>query len=274
MPITNTDKELLKRLDNELNKYNELVIAFSGGTDSSFLSATALKHKNLNVTGVLLDNPLMKRSEKESALKIAGEIGLNLQVIVFNPTYIEGIKTNTHERCYICKKAMIDKIKEHLADNGLANATIADGLNYSDKFENRPGTMASNERNVVHPLEDAELTKDDIRRLSRNMGYSFADKPSSPCLATRIPYGSLITPKNLKIIEDAEDYLQEIGLDDCRVRLHKNLVRIETDPKNLHILIDKREDIVSRFKEIGIIYVCLDLQGYRTGSMDEETEIP
>ncbi|MBP5083302.1 MAG: hypothetical protein J6104_03605, partial [Methanomicrobium sp.] len=109
MPVTDdVDKELLQKLNDELKKYKTLIIAYSGGVDSAFLSATALKLKEIDVTGVLLDTPLMKRSEKESALRIADEIGLNLKTIQFNPTYIEGINTNTRERCYICKKAMID----------------------------------------------------------------------------------------------------------------------------------------------------------------------
>ncbi|MBQ3718846.1 MAG: ATP-dependent sacrificial sulfur transferase LarE [Methanomicrobium sp.] len=271
MPVTDdADKERLQRLNNELKKYKTLIIAYSGGVDSSFLSATAVKLKEINVIGVLMDTPLIKRSEKEAALRIADEIGLDLKVIQFNPTYIEGINTNTRERCYICKKAMIEKIKEYVAENGIEEASIADGLNQSDKNEFRPGIQASNENNVVHPLVDADFTKDDIRRVAKAMGYSFADKPSSPCLATRIPYNTLITLKNLKMIEEAEDYLNGIGLKDCRVRLHKNIVRIEAEPEDIPILVNKREDIVSRLKDMGFIYICLDLQGYRTGSMSEE----
>ncbi|MBQ3684757.1 MAG: ATP-dependent sacrificial sulfur transferase LarE [Methanomicrobium sp.] len=271
MPVTDdADKERLQRLNNELKKYKTLIIAYSGGVDSSFLSATAVKLKEINVIGVLMDTPLIKRSEKEAALRIADEIGLDLKVIQFNPTYIEGINTNTRERCYICKKAMIEKIKEYVAENGIEEASIADGLNQSDKNEFRPGIQASNESNVVHPLVDADFTKDDIRRVAKAMGYSFADKPSSPCLATRIPYNTLITLKNLKLIEEAEDYLNGIGLKDCRVRLHKNIVRIEAEPEDIPILVNKREDIVSRLKDMGFIYICLDLQGYRTGSMSEE----
>ena len=271
MPVTDdADKERLQRLNNELKKYKTLIIAYSGGVDSSFLSATAVKLKEINVIGVLMDTPLIKRSEKEAALRIADEIGLDLKVIQFNPTYIEGINTNTRERCYICKKAMIEKIKEYVAENGIEEASIADGLNQSDKNEFRPGIQASNESNVVHPLVDADFTKDDIRRVAKAMGYSFADKPSSPCLATRIPYNTLITLKNLKMIEEAEDYLNGIGLKDCRVRLHKNIVRIEAEPEDIPILVNKREDIVSRLKDMGFIYICLDLQGYRTGSMSEE----
>ena len=274
MPVTDdADKKRLQNLNNELRKYKTLIIAYSGGVDSAFLCATAVKLKEINVTGILLDTPLLKRSEKEEALRIAEEMGLDLKVIQFNPTYIEGINTNTRERCYICKKAMMDKIKEYIAENGIEEASIADGLNQSDKYEFRPGIRASNESNIVHPLVDADFTKEDIRRVAKAMGYSFADKPSSPCLATRIPYNTLITFKNLKMIEEAEDYLSSIGLEDCRVRLHKNLVRIETYPKDIPIIVEKREEIVSRLKEIGLIYICLDLQGYRTGSMGEEMNI-
>ena len=271
MPVTDdADKQLLQNLNNELGKYKTLIIAYSGGVDSAFLCATAVKLKDINVTGVLLDTPLMKRSEKDAALRIADEIGLDLKVVRFNPTYIEGINTNTRERCYICKKAMIDKIKEYIAENAIEEAAIADGLNLSDKNEFRPGIQASNESNVVHPLVDANFTKDDIRRVAGAMGYNFAEKPSSPCLATRIPYNTLITFKNLKMIEEAEDFLNGIGLEDCRVRLHKNIARIEAEPVDIPTLVDKREEIVSRLKDMGFVYICLDLQGYRTGSMGEE----
>ncbi|MBO4355135.1 MAG: ATP-dependent sacrificial sulfur transferase LarE [Methanomicrobium sp.] len=264
---------MLHRLNNELIKHKELIIAFSGGVDSAFLASVALKLKEVKVTGILLDTPLMKRSEKESALRVAEEIGLNLVVIAFNPAHIEGINTNSRERCYICKKAMIDKIKEYIAEKGLTDVAIADGLNYSDIGEYRPGIRASNENSLIHPLVDAEFKKEDIRRISRAMGLSFADKPSSPCLATRFPYDTLITIKNLRMVEEAEDCLNGLGLEDCRVRLHKNIARIEAEPEYINLIIEKREEIVERFKEIGFIYVCLDLQGYRTGSMEEEVNI-
>jgi len=251
-----------------LKKHDRLLIAFSGGVDSSLLAALAVQALGQNhVRCLLLDSPLIPRREVEEARETAAELGLPLEVLAFpilaDPTFRE----NRTDRCYTCKKAAFRLLKVVARREGID--TIADGTNLSDLGEYRPGLAASDEEGVCHPLAVAGATKEDIRRIAFDCGLPFWNRPSAACLATRIPYGNEVTVEVLGRVEAAEDALCERGFSGVRVRVHGNLARIEVPEDKMARLFEIRREITAEFRRIGFVYVTLDLAGYRSGSMDE-----
>lgn len=254
-----------------LMKHERLLIAFSGGVDSSLLAALAVQALGRErVRCVLLDSPLIPRREVEKAKETAAELGLPLEVVAFpilaDPTFRE----NRADRCYTCKKAAFRLLKEVARREGIE--TIADGTNLSDLGEYRPGLAASDEEGVCHPLAEAGATKEDIRRIARECGLSCWNRPAAACLATRIPYGSEVTEETLARVEAAEDALCDRGFSGVRVRVHGSLARIEVPEDGMARLFEVRRDIAAEFRRLGFVYVTLDLAGYRSGSMDEANE--
>ena len=176
-------------------------------------------------------------------------------------------RKNPPERCYYCKKISAGYLKETAGKYGLA--CIADGINTSDMGEHRPGLTAATEEGIIHPFILAGINKDEIRQIARDRGLRVWNKPSAACLSSRIPYGDEITLTNLRMIEEAEAFLAGQGFAQFRVRLHGRIARIEVLPADFGRLLAIREDLLHRFREIGISYATLDLSGYRSGSMDE-----
>jgi uncharacterized protein len=183
--------------------------------------------------------------------------------IINDPDFIK----NLPNRCYICKKALARTLKTVAAEKGIT--CIADGANLSDFGDYRPGIKASDEEGIWHPFVEAGVTKEDIRELAKQMGLSFWDKPSSACLASRIPYGDQITCANLAMAETAEDHLKSLGLKQVRVRVHGGVARIEVPEDEMEKVLLSRERIAKELKNVGFKYVALDLQGFRSGSMNE-----
>ena len=245
-----------------------VLVAFSGGVDSSLLAALAVRALGKErVRCVLLDSPLVPRRAVEEAKETAARLDLPLEIVASPILRDDAFRANRPDRCYTCKKASSRLLKEVARREGVT--TIADGTNLSDLDTYRPGLAASDEEGVCHPLARAGATKDDIRRIARECGLPFWSKPSAACLATRLPYGSEITEEALARIEAAEEVLQDRGFSQVRVRLHGDVARIEVSPEELERLFRMRDEVVAALHEIGFAYVALDLAGYRSGSMDE-----
>jgi len=257
----------LKRI---LKSMESVVIAFSGGVDSTFLSKVAfdvLKDKAFAVTATSATYP---QAEFEEAKKLAQEIGIRHEVIVSEELDIPEFASNPTNRCYYCKSELFRKLREVADQYGFKY--VADGSNLDDLSDYRPGMQAANELKVRSPLKEAQLTKADIRELSKQMNLPTWNKPSFACLASRFPYGSSITREKLTTIDKAEQFLRELGIRQLRVRHHDSIARIEVSKEDMAKFVADgiRERIVEKFKELGYTYITLDLGGYRMGSMNEE----
>ncbi len=242
-----------------------LIISFSGGVDSSVLAAVAAETIPGSVRFVLLDSPLLSRNACDDALRIAEEIGIDLEIVPFPILEHKQFCENPVDRCALCKQASSRTLQE-LADG----ATIADGANLSDLGEYRPGLAVSDEEGIIHPFIKAGVDKNGIRELARECRLSFWNKPSNACLATRIPYGERITREKLGVIEEGEEFLSEIGFSQLRLRVHGDIARIEVLKEEYDLVLKYREEIVATGKKLGFLYVTLDLSGFRSGSMDEK----
>jgi pyridinium-3,5-biscarboxylic acid mononucleotide sulfurtransferase len=259
--------EKTKRLKEIIASKGSMLVSFSGGTDSALLAVLAKEVLGNNTRCVLLDSPVVPRAAIAEARNIAEESGLDLEIIPVQVLDDERFSKNPPERCYWCRKRSARVLKWKRDD--LHFACIADGLNVSDTSEHRPGLAASTEEGIVHPFIEAGITKGDIRTIAQDMGLKFWNKPSAACLSSRIPYGDEITTKKLVMIEQGEEFLHASGFSQCRVRMHGDIGRIEVMNIDVPKLLVLRESLVKTFKTIGFVYITLDLEGYRTGSMDE-----
>ena len=266
--MTQIDDRLEKAKD-ILRQLGSVLIAFSGGVDSSFLARLAHETLGKKALAVTATSETYPSFEYEQAVQVAKEIGIAHHTIHTEELSIEGFKNNPPNRCYFCKKELFQKLLDLAKERGLAH--VVDGANADDTGDWRPGLQAARELGVRSPLLEADLTKQDIRDLSKRMGLSTWDKPSYACLSSRFPYGKTITPDALHKVAHAEEFLRSLGLRQFRVRHHDTIARIEVEASAFRTLLDPatRERIVARLKEIGYAYVAVDLQGYRTGSMNE-----
>ncbi|MBA5941953.1 MAG: ATP-dependent sacrificial sulfur transferase LarE [Methanophagales archaeon] len=247
---------------------SKILIAFSGGVDSGLLLKIAQDILGEAVFAVTLDAEIMPRSELKHAEQFVKALGCDYEIVKFpildNKDFVKG----SRERCYYCKKESAKILAMIGADKEIKS--IADGVNISDFDEYRPGIKASDEAGIWHPFVDAGITKSDIRDIAKEIGLEFWDKPSSACLATRIPYGDEITKDKLEQIERAEEILRGKGFrfQQVRARIHGEIVRIEVTAGEIDQALRLRTEIIRELKGIGFKYITLDLEGYRSGSMD------
>jgi uncharacterized protein len=263
----------LQRKYNHLKQYiknlGSLCIAFSGGVDSTFLLAAAHEVLEDKAMAVTVRSSMYTKREYDEAKQFAAGLGVKHIIIDADEYSVKEFVENTKDRCYFCKHAIFTKIKEIAVQNGINY--VADGSNADDSNDFRPGMKAIKELQVISPLKFAQLTKQEIRELSRQMNLPTWDRPSFACLASRISYGIRITREKLAMIERGEEYLMDLGFKQFRVRHHGDIARIEVLPEDRQRFFNEKflNDIVKEFKAIGFTYVALDLEGYRTGSMNE-----
>ena len=260
-------KEKLDSLKEILRSLDSVVIAYSGGVDSTFLSKVAFDVLGDNALAITANSETYPRSEFEEAVKLAREIGIKHEAIESEELDIPEFSANPVNRCYYCKSELFSKLKEIAGERGLRH--VVDGSNYDDLDDYRPGMQALEELCVRSPLKESRLTKDDIRELSKEMGLPTWDKPSFACLSSRFPYGNEITRDKLTAVGEAEIFLRGLGIRQLRVRHHEQIARIEVTEEDMGLLFQNRKQIVKKLKELGYDYVTMDLQGYRTGSMNE-----
>lgn len=257
-------------LQQKLRELGRILIAYSGGVDSTFLLKAAVETLGReNVLAVISTGPVLPRAELDLARQLARQIGADLLEVETTEMDNPKFRANPVDRCFHCKSILFEHLEPIAARYGMR--AILTGLNADDLGDYRPGIQAARKHGVQEPMAAAGLSKAEIRVLSKRYGLPTADKPASPCLASRIPYGEPVTAEKLQQIEQGELFLRGLGLLDCRVRHHGNLARLEIPCERIAEFAqpEVREKIVARMKEIGFTFVAMDLQGFRSGGLNE-----
>lgn len=260
--LVQKEKELIKFLQDLPTP----ALAFSGGVDSALLLAACQKAK-VPVQVITCITPLMPTFEKEDVVRLIYELDFEVNFLHLNPLELPNFCVNDSKRCYHCKKFLFTTMQEKAKSLGCA--TLLDGANLDDLGDYRPGMQATKELQVISPLLECGFTKADVRALAEKYKLSIAMKPAYACLASRIAYGEAVTLEKLASVEKAEDALKALGLHDVRVRCHNNLARIEVAQAEIELAATKlREEIINAVKGAGFDFVTLDLEGFRSGSMN------
>lgn len=263
-----TESEKINRLKSSLENHGSVLVAFSGGVDSSFLLKAALDFLGKDqVLAVTASSEAYPDHERKDAKELAEKLGANWRTIQSSETENPKFRENPTDRCYFCKKELFEDLKRLADQEGFDK--VVDGTIQDDTEGHRPGFRAAEELGIASPLQEAGLNKEEIRDFSKQVGLETWDKPSFACLASRFPYGEEITEGKLGRVEEAEEFLLDLGIKQFRVRHHGDIARIEVRRSDFDRLLDSGEKIVSRLKDLGYDYVTLDLEGYRTGSMNE-----
>jgi uncharacterized protein len=243
------------------------VIAFSGGVDSCVVAFAAKEVLGERAIAVTTDSKTFPSSELACARALAREIGITHEIFTENELENPAFVKNPSDRCYHCRKGLITGLKEAADRHDIT--TIVDGANADDTGEHRPGMRAMKEADVKSPLLELGIAKERVREIAGEFGLSVKEKPAMACLASRVPYGERITEGKLQRIEKAENFLKDLGISQMRVRHHESLARIEVLEEDMKKVLENMAEIVERFKSLGFAYVTLDVEGYRSGSMDE-----
>jgi uncharacterized protein len=258
-----------QRLEELLKEMAPVVVAFSGGVDSSYLAFKAHQILGSKALAVTAESASVPSHQRKMAARIVSQFGIHHKIIQSRELEIPEYSANPINRCYYCKDELFSILKAVAQESG--SATVLDGLNADDVGDFRPGTRAGREHGVRSPLLEAGLDKSEIRELSRRAGLPTADLPASACLASRFPYGTAITEERLRTVDQGEEILREMGFSIYRVRHHEHMVRLEFGAEDLKKALNPEmaARLVSKFKALGFKYVTLDLEGYRSGSANE-----
>ncbi len=257
-----------KQMETILQDLDRVVVAFSGGVDSTFLLKVALDTLGPErVLAITADSETYPEREKQAAVELAAQLGAPHEVIHTSELNIPGYAENPTNRCYFCKNELFSHLIPIAEEKGFS--AVVFGAIADDLGDHRPGLQAASDRGVRAPIMEAGIKKSEIRHLSRKMGLATWDKPSFACLSSRIPYGELITQEKLTMINRAEDFLMQLGFPQVRVRQHDNTARIEVPPERIPELAAVSDTVDHKLREIGYAYVTIDLKGYRSGSLNE-----
>ncbi len=262
--------ELQEKYDNLQHVFREMgsaLVAMSGGVDSVVVAKVACDVLGNRALAVTADSPSLPRRELDTTLKLAHDFNIYHRIVQTNEFQDDRYVANPANRCYFCKDELFSQLDSLLAEEDIG--WVCYGENLDDRGDYRPGGMAAQEHRVRAPLKEAGFDKNDVRSLARYFGLPIWDKPASACLASRIPYGQQVTPEKLAQVEEAENYLSELGFRQFRVRHHGEIARIEIDPQQMPKLLECAIPVNTRLKELGFMYVAMDLTGYRRGSLNE-----
>lgn len=266
-----TLEEKTQELKTLLQEYlkEDVCVAFSGGVDSSLLLVLAweaARERGKEVYALTMDTVLHPGADLKAAQSVLAKTGAKHEILKLNELAVPEIRMNPRNRCYLCKKELYTRMLDFASAHGIH--TLLEGSNEDDLHVYRPGLKAVKELGVKSPLAMVHMTKKEVRILSREYGIPVADRPSSPCLATRLPYGAEIDLALLERIDKAEEDIRKLGFYNVRVRVHDLIARVELDQEDFLRFLKYRQEIVKKLKELGFSYITLDLEGFRSGSMD------